>query len=175
MFKKPEFSEKQETQNKMPSENRSARFQPEDRLETSIMQAKSGENVEKKGEWVDKGIQNVAVDQINLEDSWVRGEQDFHKVSPQEFRRGFQVLEKEVKPAVAKGAIGDDFYHQDRARGLEYQNGSEKIYDAFYGQSSIRLEKIGDQYHVINGYHRLYIANEMGIEMVPARVIEKQI
>jgi hypothetical protein len=175
MFKSPEASEEQEAQFNLRGESLARRFRPEDRAEISAARTAATDHAGGENEWVDKGIVDVPVTQIDLSDSWVKGEQDFKKVSPQEVRRGFQTLEKDVKPAVAKGATGDDFRVLDQNRGQEYANGSQRVYDAFYGNDSIRLEKVGNQYRVINGYHRLFIAKEMGIELVPARVIEKQV
>jgi hypothetical protein len=128
----------------------------------------------KNGEWIDKGIQNVPVRKIDTSDSSVKGMDDFKKVPHSEVVRGFHALETEVRPAVEKGAKSDDFRSMDQRRGLEYPQGSQKIYESFYGQNAIRLEKNGDIYKVINGYHRLYVANELKIPTVPARVIEKR-
>ncbi|HIC87994.1 MAG TPA: hypothetical protein EYP04_01110 [Anaerolineae bacterium] len=38
----------------------------------------------------------------------------------------------------------------------------------------MRLNKMGDRYQVVNGYHRLFIARQLGIKTVPARVIAPQ-
>lgn len=126
------------------------------------------------GEWVDRGIQETPVEAVDLSDSYVHSEVDFKKVSHEEMARGFETLEKEVRPAVANGADGDYFSRLDEQRGLEYKDGTRRIYDAFYGNDAIRLNKVGDRYEVINGYHRLHVANELGVSAVPARVIEKR-
>jgi hypothetical protein len=75
---------------------------------------------------------------------------------------------------VEKGAGVDDFQNLDLQRGVNYAHGSQRVYEAFYGQEPIRLNKIGDRYEVVNGYHRLYVAKEMNLSTVPARVIEKK-
>jgi hypothetical protein len=124
-------------------------------------------------EWVDRSIQDVPVDQVDLSDSPVKDTDDFHKVSREEMVEGFRKLEEEVRPAVAEGANGDHFSRLDQERGLDYEHGYRRVYDAFYGNSAIRLEKAGDDYNVINGYHRLAVARELGLSTVPARVIEE--
>jgi len=123
--------------------------------------------------WLDRGVQEVPVDQIDVSDSTVSGTEDFHKVSHDEMVRGFGKLVGTVRPAVTGGADGDYFSKLDDAGGLDYENGYRRVYDAFYGDSSIRLEKIGSRYNVINGYHRLAVARELGVRTVPARVIEQ--
>ncbi len=126
------------------------------------------------GGWVDTGIQTVSLDQIDLSDSPVTGTGDFQKVSAQEVTEGFRKLQDVVAPAVAQGADGDYFSQLDAAQGLDYAHGYRRIYDAFYGQGAIRLDKVGDRYQVVNGYHRLFIARQLGIKTIPARVIAPQ-
>ena len=75
-----------------------------------------------------------------------------------------------MRPAVRQGADGDDFARLDAERGLAYEHGYRRVYDAFYGNDAIRLERVGDTYQVVNGYHRLFVARELGLATVPARV-----
>ena len=126
-----------------------------------------------EGEWVDQGIQDVPVEQVDLSDSPVKNPDDFRKVSHDEIAEGFRKLQEEVRPAVERGADGDYFSRIDEERGLDYEHGYRRIYDSFYGDSAIRLGKVGDNYDVTNGYHRLAVARELGLGTVPARVIEK--
>jgi hypothetical protein len=125
-------------------------------------------------EWIDKGIQDVPVDRVDLNDSHVQGEKDFKKVSKAEMQEGFEKLETTVRPAVDKGADGDYFSDLDRTQGLDYEHGYRRVYDSFYGNDAIRLDKAGDTYTVVNGYHRLAIAKEIGLTTVPAWVIERR-
>ena len=129
------------------------------------------DGVEKR-EWVNKGIQDVSVDRVGLRDSPVHNESDFRKVSKAEMLEGFEKLETTVRPAVGKGADGDYFSDLDKAQGLDYEHGYRRVYDSFYGNEPIRLEKTGDTYNVVNGYHRLAIAKEIGLTTVPAWVVE---
>lgn len=127
-----------------------------------------------KDQWIDAGIQNVAVDKIDDSDTYVNGPEDFNKVSHEEMMRGLRTLHSEVRPAVENGADKEYFRNLDQERGHDYPNGTQRIYESFYGHDAIRLDKIGDRYIVENGYHRIYVAKELGLDTVPARVIEKR-
>jgi hypothetical protein len=121
--------------------------------------------------WVDQGVQAIAVDQIDLTQSPVQGLADFHKITPQEVTIGFQKLQTVVAPAVAQGHGADYFAQLDVAQGLSGEDGYQHIYEVFYGGDAIRLNKVGNSYDVVNGYHRLYIARQLGLKSVPAHVI----
>jgi hypothetical protein len=127
-----------------------------------------------KGQWIDAGIQNVPVDKIDDSDTYVYGPEDFKKVSREEMVHGLETLQSEVRPAVENGADKEYFRSLDQERGLDYPNGTQRIYESFYGQDAIRLDKIGDRYMVVNGYHRIYAAKELELETLPARVVEKR-
>jgi len=150
-------------------------FRPGDQsAEQKQMDTSSMEGDSSADKWIDAGIQNVPLTKIDLSDSNVKGPEDCKKTSYDEMIKEFDVLEKEVRPAVEKGATADYFRTRDRVCGLDHHN-SLRIYDAFYGHNSIRLNKIDENnYKVENGYHRLYVAQELSLPTVPARVIEKQ-
>jgi len=130
--------------------------------------------VPRQGEWVDTGIHEVPVGAIDVADTYVHGESDFQKVSHEDMVHGFERLENEVRPAVERGVDEEYFRTLDMQRRLDYQDGSQRVYEAFYGDDAVRLNKIGDRYEMVNGYHRLYVAKELGIDTVPARVIEQK-
>lgn len=138
------------------------------------MEATMHEDTLRREQPVDRGIQDVLLEQVDLSDSHVQSEEDFTKVSKAEMLEGFAKLQSVVRPAVEKGANADYFSQMDEEQGLDYKNGYRKIYDAFYGDDAIRLDKVGDTYTVTNGYHRLAVAQELGLETIPARVIELQ-
>jgi len=115
-------------------------------------------------------IQDVSLSDIDLSDSHIKGAGDYKKVSIDQMRDGLQKLQSVVRPAVANGMNGEQFRQLDSSLGLDYSNGYLRIYDAFYGQDSIRLAKVGNHYTVINGYHRLYLAQELGLINIPAHV-----
>ena len=127
------------------------------------------------GVWLERGIQNVSLHQIDLGNSSVAGRSDFRKVSHEEMQEGIRKLEEVVRPDVQNGANGEHFSQMDARLGLDYAQGYRRIYDAFYGESGpIRLNQIGDRYEVVNGYHRLFVAQQLGVESIPALVISPE-
>lgn len=133
----------------------------------------SSTNTSTSTKWVEQGIIDVPISQIDTSDSSVQGAQDFRKVSHKQMVDGLQKLEQVVRPAVQNGADGDYFSELDAEEGLEHADGYRRIYDAFYGGEPIRLEKVGDSYQVTNGQHRLFVARELGLESIPASVISQ--
>jgi hypothetical protein len=117
------------------------------------------------------GVRDVAIDQIDLSDSPIRGPADFHKVPYDDVVEGLGKLEEVVRPAVVDGADAGYFERLDAERGLSYEHGYQRVYDAFYGTDAIRLERVGERYAVINGYHRLFVAQALGLATIPARVV----
>lgn len=124
--------------------------------------------------WVEQGIIDVPISQIDTSDSSVQGAQDFRKVSHEQMVDGLQKLEEVVRPAVQNGADGDYFSELDAEEGLDVADGYRRIYDAFYGGEPIRLERIGERYQVTNGQHRLFVAQELGLESIPASVTSQE-
>lgn len=160
-------TKRQEVENNL---HRNLRTESLEQEPTPVMETDSN-----KPTWTDVGIKNVPVNMIDVSETHVKGPEDFTKVSHTEIVNGFKVLEQEVRPEVEKGATADRFRVLDQVRGLDYPNGSLRVYDAFYGNTAIRLEYDGESYKVINGYHRLYVAQELGLSTVPARVLEKRL
>lgn len=117
-------------------------------------------------------IEDVPVAAVDQSDSHVHGPGDFEKVSRDVMVSGFERLQNVVRPAVARGAGSDDFARMDAERGLAYPDGYQRVFDAFYGGDRIRLERHAGQYTVINGFHRLAVARDLGIDSVPAEVID---
>ena len=126
------------------------------------------------GVWQELGIVDVPLTQIDLGDSHVHGPDDFKKVPVETMLSGLQKLESTVRPAVEKGAAGDYFCALDTQHGLDYQDGYRRVYDAFYGDEPIRLEKMNGRYQVVNGYHRLFAVQQLGLTTIPASVIAQQ-
>jgi hypothetical protein len=116
-------------------------------------------------------IRTVSLDQIDLSDSSVQSEADFHKVSHDEMVVGLTKLQQ-VQHWIAQGATDQTLRDIDAEQGLSGAQGYHNIYRVFYGDSAIALEKAADGYKVINGYHRLAVARELGWTTVPARVVE---
>ncbi len=115
-------------------------------------------------------IRTVLIDQIDLSDSPVRNAADFRKVSHEEMVEGLRKLQQ-VQHWIEQGATDQMLRDIDAQQGLSGARGYHNIYQVFYGDSAIVLEKVGDGYGVINGYHRLAVANELGLTTIPARVV----
>ena len=141
----------------------------------AIQSIQNSQDATREKEWVDIGIQDVPVSEIDLSDmEHIHGSSDFYKVSYDEMVEGLRKLEQEVKPAVQKGVDGGYFSKLDREKGLSYREGYRQVFDVFYGSTAISLIKDGEKYSVENGYHRIKIANDLGIGSLPAKVKEKR-
>jgi flagellar biosynthesis regulator FlaF len=130
--------------------------------------------------WQEKGIQNVPVKYLihclDGERSHVKSKEDFDKVSYdyEDMVEGFRKLNSVVLPGVQEGASGDDFSQMDAQQGLDNEHGYRRIYDVFYGQDAIHVNKLGENcYDIDNGYHRIFVARDMGLETIPAKVAER--
>ncbi len=120
-------------------------------------------------------LAEVPLDRIDLGDSGVSGPESFRKTTYATMREGTQRLDEVVLPAVRDGADGDYFARLDRERGLDYEHGYQRIYDAFFGDESLRLDARADgAYGVTNGYHRIFVALEMGLRTLPARISRRR-
>jgi len=118
-------------------------------------------------------IRDIPLDMIDLSDSPVHNETDYHKVPKSEMIAGFEKLAR-VRQWISQGATDQQLFDVDREGregGLPEAQSHYNIYKVFYGENPIKLEKVGDRYHVINGYHRLMVAQELGWTTIPARVI----
>jgi hypothetical protein len=123
---------------------------------------------------LERGIIAVPLSAIDDSDSPVRGPNDFAKIDYLQMKAGVRTFFAEIWPNVLKGAKRDFFENLDKDRKLEGPQRFSNLYDVFFGLSAIRLEKHGDKYSVINGYHRLFLARELGITEIPASVVEIQ-
>jgi hypothetical protein len=111
------------------------------------------------------------LDRVDIGDSGVSGPESFHKTDYATMREGTQRLDEVVLPAVQRGADGDHFARMDAERGLDYEHGYQRVYDAFFGTDSLRLDARADgSYAVTNGYHRIHVARELGLRTLPARI-----
>jgi hypothetical protein len=119
----------------------------------------------------DHGIVNITVSDLPEPD--LKGEKDFKKVSVDDMRNGLAKLQT-IQASMQEGrGIDADYWSQiDEQEGLSYQDGYRNIYDAFYGESHVHIEKVDGKYDIINGRHRVWLAKRMGITHLPARVIE---
>lgn len=124
----------------------------------------------KSAAWMNLGVQDVPLDSIDVGDSPVHGSDDYRKVSEAEMRAGLERFNKVVRSNVAKGRGADYFRDLDASMGLSYPDGYLRLYEAFYGGDAIRLNRVGERYEVVNGYHRLRLARLLGWHTIPAHV-----
>ena len=131
---------------------------------------------DRSGEWVEIGHQNISVDRIDVSDTHVHSENDFSKTSFEDMQKGLGILEKEVRPLVDQRGVGKEYFEQlDRSQPLDGNISRTKIYNAFYEKEhhkidNIRVAKVGDSYKLENGYHRVYVAQKLGMRSLPALV-----
>lgn len=127
---------------------------------------------ESTSDWVDHGIIDVPV--VNLpkpED--IAGPQDFdHHITWEDAKNTTAELPK-LQSEVQAGKTRDDFHEEDCRRGLDYEHGRERLFDLFYGSDPIVLDKVGDNYTIVSGRHRIFAAKEAKLDTIPARVREK--
>ena len=99
---------------------------------------------------------------------------DYPKISKIEMLRGFEVLQRDVLPAIKQsGADSDYFFKLDKVSGKDVGNGVQRIYDAFFGDEPITLDRKlnSTEYGVTSGRHRIKVAREQGWPAVPAKLI----
>jgi len=66
------------------------------------------------------------------------------------------------------------FSRLDRQAGRSYEEGLQRVYEAFFGADHIRLSRFkGSQlWGIDNGRHRIQIARDLGWKFIPAKTIE---
>lgn len=100
----------------------------------------------------------------------------FEKISSERMEAGLHTLKDEVLPALKEDTMRDGWYFekQDRKAGRQYQDGQQRVYDAFFGQDHIRLERWEGESHygITNGRHRILLARELGWSAIPAKTID---
>jgi hypothetical protein len=114
------------------------------------------------------GVEAVPLTDV---DEAIDADLPFEKVPRADMVAGIERLESVVRPAVEQGADGEYFSWLDATRSLDYERGDRRVYDAFYGDTAIRLERAGGRYRVVNGRHRLLVARELGLRSIVARIV----
>lgn len=98
----------------------------------------------------------------------------YEKTSKAEIERGFFVLRNEILPTLqklGKQADSDYFRAVDEKAGSLHEQGVLRVYEAFFGNDAIKLDRSldGQHYDIINGSHRVKVALEQGWTHIPAR------
>lgn len=124
-----------------------------------------------KSEWVDRGIIDVPVKDLPAPDD-VDSPDDFSKISWDDAITASEQLPG-IQADVNAGKTAEDFSKEDEINGQSWQTGKRRIYDLYYGNDPVVLDKDGDQYTIDSGRHRIFAAKKLDLETIPARVKEK--
>jgi len=130
---------------------------------------------------VPSGFQWMRLDSIELTEIWeeVKGPADFRPhTSYDTMIKGLETLRVKVLPAIAsQGYTADSFFfaEMDRNADIDFENGTQRVYDAFFGQDAIALQfdPHTGKYNVINGRHRIKAAFDSGWLAVPVKALRK--
>jgi hypothetical protein len=97
---------------------------------------------------------------IDLSDSSVQSEADFHTTSPAEMRAGWNRVQEVLMP-LAKSGVDPRSAHPG------------PLADAYFGSSRPIKLSVGPDgvLRPNNGQHRLFVARQMGLTEVPARLV----
>jgi len=120
------------------------------------------------------GFQWVPLDAIDCEDL---PPDAFSKVPVKAIRQGMARLPEVLallQDRLHLPSIDNSMYflRLDRRAGRTYEEGLQRVYDAFFGSEPICLERQSgtSRWRVLNGRHRIQIARELGWTAVPALV-----
>lgn len=117
------------------------------------------------------GIHDVDLQAIDSSDREIAPDAFNKGYSVEDLKWAFHALHEVVLPALASG-LGEDYFRQRDAR--EARQGVRSYSDTFsgfLGGDAICLAPRNGSYTVVNGYHRIWVAREMGLSRVPARVV----
>jgi hypothetical protein len=118
------------------------------------------------------GWEMVPLERIDTSGSGVTGAESFGKgYSPADLAWAYDALEHVILPGLANGQGPDDFAARDQAEGRVGTRSYSDTYSGFFADSAIRLEPRADgSFGVANGYHRIWVAQQLGLGAVPGRV-----
>lgn len=94
--------------------------------------------------------------------------------------KGLETLRENVLPTIASHGYAADsflFSRMDRKAGVAYEDGTQRVYDAFFGEDAIavQLDPSTGKFDVINGRHRIKAALDAGWLAVPVKTPRKTI
>jgi hypothetical protein len=107
------------------------------------------------------------------DDNPVTGPRDYTKsdTSSADHAWGFEALHEVLLPALAAGKGVDYFRERDQAEGRRGNRSYADTYSGFFSDAeTIKLDWVRDHFDVGNGRHRLWVATQLGLDEVPARV-----
>jgi len=127
---------------------------------------------EAQSEWKVPGFVDVPVSNLPNPEG-VNSPADFNHHISWENAKSAALLLPQIQQEIASGKTGDDFALEDIAAGLDWEHGRKRVYDLFYSTNEpVRLEKNGCTYSITSGRHRVYVAKAVGLNTIPAQVIE---
>lgn len=120
------------------------------------------------------GMTSISVTAADLDDTRIRDGFTRGGLSRGDYRWAVQTWHDTVGPGVARGMTRDDFAARDnREPPAPRLRRTADVYDIFLGSKAIRANRRPDgSLNIINGFHRLQIARELGIKDLPGRVSE---
>lgn len=98
-------------------------------------------------------------------------EHSFQKMPLPEMKIALATLVQTIIPLVQQGADGDHFRQLDETALRPYEHGLQRVYDLFFGQDSIVAERDGPHYRLTGGRHRVWLAAQLGLPVLPARIL----
>lgn len=115
----------------------------------------------------------VSVELIDQTESPINGPEDFTKgYSPEDLSHAFDMLEREILPALAGGAGREAFEAMDSASGVYGTRSLTDTYSGFLDESGHNVIKLtlgpNGKYTIDNGRHRIWVASQDGRPFVPA-------
>lgn len=117
------------------------------------------------------GLSNLDVSAADLADTPIQGEFGRGGASRADYRWAVQMWNDTVGPGVAEGMTRDDFEARDQRNGAPPLRKTAEVFDMFLGTGRIRVDLRPDgSLNVVNGRHRLLVANDLGIKSLPGQV-----
>lgn len=119
------------------------------------------------------GLTEVDIDEIDYSDNPIIAEAGKGGAKHSDYVWATETWVKVVAPGMARGQNREDFVHRDAARNAPPLRRTADVFDLFTGDSRIVLARRGDgTMDVINGRHRIEAARELGIQWLPARIVQ---
>lgn len=118
------------------------------------------------------GFALVPLGQVDDSDSGVTGPESFGKgYSVDDLAWAHAAFERVILPHLAAGGTFDGLRDRDQREGRVGVRSFADTYSGFLGGDAIHLERHGDRFTVNNGYHRIWVARQLGLDHIPARVV----
>lgn len=111
------------------------------------------------------GVFEVPLELIDDSDSTVSGVKSFEKVSLADTRHGIEMLQHQVLPSIRDGWNPNG----GGTGGLSEE--ARAVAGYYFGDTRVKLRRNANgRFAVVNGYHRIYAARELGVDSLPAEV-----